>query len=226
MDAERLTLPEEVLLLGWNDEVGRNRSTQSLPTVLAGATVLDLVLREAVTVADDRLRVAGDRTGIRVLDAALDDVASSGRTRTIKAWVGRWGSRGWVKEAVLAQLVDRGVLRADRRRFLGLVPYTVHPVADHARVAALRDRVGQVLIGAGPVADARDAALGGLLSTAGGSLISRLVPRAQRRQARERAKALAKGQGVSTEVAKAISAANAAAMAAITAASTSSSSSS
>lgn len=218
MTDERLTLPEELLLLGWADERGWNRSTENLNMLLAGAAVLELALREAVAVEGNRLRVVAARSGDALMDLVLGEIQASARPRTAKAWVRRLGNRRWVRRVVLEQLEARGVLRKDVRSLLGLVALTRHPVLDGARVAQLRERVARVLTQPEPVSDPRDAALGSLLHSAGFMLLRRLVPREQRGNARRRAKALSRGEAVSAEVAKAIGEANATMVAAMGAA--------
>lgn len=209
MDDERLTLPEELLLLGWNDERGWNRSTENLNMLLAGAAVLELALREAVTVERNRLQATAGRTGDAMMDLVLGEIRAGARPRTTKAWVQRLGNRRWVRRVVLEQLAARGVLGKDTWRLLGVITVTRHPVIDRARVTGLRERVRRVLTQPDPVSDPRDAALGSLVHPAGFMLLRRLAPREQRRDARRRAKALSKGEGMSADVAKAIGDANA-----------------
>lgn len=224
MADERLTLPEELLLLGWNDERGRNRSTENPNMLVAGATVLELALRGAVTIERHRLQATDAHTGHPALDRVLAEIRARHRPRTTKAWVRRLGSRGRLRTMVLGQLVDRGILQRDTRRVLGIVPVTRHPVVDRTRVGELRGRVTRVLTDAEPVSDPRDAALGGLVHPAGWKLLRRLVSGEQRRDARRRARALSKGEAVSADVAKAIGDANAATMAAVAGAAAASSS--
>lgn len=225
MAYERLTLPEEFLLLGWEDQRGWNRYTDNLAMLLAGATILELVLEERVSVTDDRLHATGTDTGHPTLDLALERIRGSRRPRTTKSWVQRLGNRPGLKRSVMQHLAGRGVLRQERRRLLGLFPVTRYPVADHQRVAWTRERVTRTLTGSEPVDDPRDAALGGLVHPAG-RLLRFLVPREQRRAAKQRAKALSKGEAMSADIAQAIGEANTAAMAAVGAAAAASSSSS
>lgn len=225
---ERLTLPEEFLLLGWDDERGKNRYTQNLAMLLAGAAIVDLVMEGTVTVSNRRLDVVGQPTGHPPLDLVRSRVRDSRRPRTTKSWVQRLGNRSELRKAVLKNLVVQGVLSEQRKRILGLIPVTRHPVMDTTRVEAIRRRVADTLTRTDEVDDARDAALGALVRPAGGSLIRRLVPKEHRRAARQRAKALSKGDGVTADVARAIEDANTAVIAAVaasTAAAASSSSS-
>lgn len=226
MTHDRLTLAEDMLLLGWEDERGWNRYTDNLAMLLGGAAILELVLDERLELIDGRLEVTGTDTGHPALDLVLGRIRESRKPRKTKTWVQRLGNRPKLKRAVLQRLTDRGILREERRRILGLIPVTRYPVVDRQRVAETRERVTATLTLPEPVDDARDAALASLVRPGGGRLLRRLVPKEQRRAARKRAKALSKGEAMSADIAQAIGESNAATMAAIGAAASSSSSSS
>lgn len=225
MDA-RLTLPEEALLLGWDGERGKNRWTANHGMIVAGAALMELVLREAVAVTDDGVRAVGHDTGDPALDTVLGELRESRKSRSVKQWVQYLGNRWDVRNATLESLVRRGIVRREERRFLGLFPVRRYPVTQPHRAEEVRQRVRWVLTSDGEVDDPRDGALAGLVEPGGTVLLRQLVPKEQRKQARERAKALARGEGVSHDVAKAVSEANAAAMAAISAAAAASAASS
>ena len=210
----RLTIPEELLLLGWDDARGRNRSSQNVGALLGGALLLELDLLGHVHIDDGRVHPTEDATGQGHLDRMLDELRGSRRPRKVKAWVQRVGHRSWPRRVVLDRLVERGILRRDRRKFLGIVPYTRYPVIDREVTDRLRQHVADTLLQPEPVTVTRDAMLGALLAPAGGRLLRRLVPTDRRRDALRRAKELSKGEGVSQEVAAAIDELNAAAIAA------------
>lgn len=226
MAYEQLTLPEELLLLGWDDERGRNLYTSNLEMLLAGAAIVNLVLDGTLTISNRRLEVTGAATGSPPLDLVRKQVRDSRKRRTTKAWVQRLGGRSHLKKATLKHLVDEGILAERQKRILGLIPVTRYPVTDTVRVESIRRRVAETLTRTDPVDDTRDAALGGLVHPAGGRLVRRLVSKDQRRAARQRAKALSKGDAMSTDVAQAIDDANTAMIAAVGAAAAASSSSS
>lgn len=215
MSTTHLILPAQLLLIGWDDEKGRNGSTQNLPMLLAGASIVELLLREAVTVTDDRLHVVGTDVGDATLGRVLEEIRQSKKSRKVKEWVSHLGQRRWLRPTLLDQLVGEAVLRRESRKVLGVFTVTRFPVADRSTVVELRDHAARILTRPEPVDDARDAALGGLLHSGGGTLLRQLVPKEQRKFARERAKALSKGEAVSADVAKAIGEANAAVMTAV-----------
>lgn len=213
MTDQRLGLPEAILLLGWGDRYGWNRSIEHLDRLLAGATIVELTLREAVVVTDGRLAVVGRPTGQPVLDAARETIGAKGKSRflgrpySIKTWVRRLGRRR-LRAAVLDSLVEQRILRRERWFSLGPIQANRHPVVDTSRVDELRGHTADVLTRAEPVDDPWDAALGALVHAAGWRLLMRLVPHGRRLAARKRARALAKGEA-SVDVADAIAETNA-----------------
>ncbi|MFF5172444.1 GPP34 family phosphoprotein [Micromonospora sp. NPDC000089] len=165
---DTLTLADELVLLAY-DDAGTNRlGRPHLDYGLAGALLLELALARRVEVVDDRL-VVTDPTpvGHPVLDDALARLAAEGRARKPKDWIGRLAKQ--LPDRVLDGLVDRGVLRRDADRVLGLFPRTRYPSptgAEPAAETAARQRMLAAVAADGPV-DARTAALVALTRAVG-----------------------------------------------------------
>ena len=215
--SSELTVAEELLLLLWDDEKGKSGVGGQYAQLLAGALLIDLTLEGLIDVVDGKVEpVPGASPTGPMRAALLDRIREDRKSRTISRWMQRWAGDKEVREAPVQRLVDRGVLRAEERRVLRLFRVTRHPVADSARAARVRQRIGGVLTGEAPAAP-RDAALAGLVATAGRGAVGLLVERSEVRAALKRGKRLAK-EGVTAEVGEAVAQAQAAAMAAVTAA--------
>ena len=102
-----------------------------------------------------------------------------------------------VRERVIDQLTERGLLATGERRVLGLVPVATHQVADPATAERARAAVGEVLLGR-QEPDEGAAALAALVQVIG--LVDTCVPDAERRQARRWAKQIAAGNQVGAAV--------------------------
>jgi Golgi phosphoprotein 3 len=212
-----LTLAEELVLLGTNER-GSTESAAwaSLDTGIAGARLLELSLagrlqlgeKGAIVVADER------PTGDDVTDAALARIADSERRRDAKHWVSKLAS-GKVRKQVLARLDDRGVLAAERGKFLGLVPRTRHVEVDPTPEREVRERLRGAVLGDG-AADPRTVALAGLVKACG--LTKAVFGREDRKAADRRIKELAQPDTVSAAVKSVTDATTAAVLAATTAA--------
>lgn len=217
MPADRL-LAEDLLVLCWDDAKGKpySRCETALPAAVGGALVLDLVFGGAATVDDERL-VPGDVTPADpLLTAVRDELAGARRPRKATNAIGSLGS-GKRARAVRDRLVAAGVLRAERRRLLGLVPVTRYPLADPG-ATSVRQTVAELLTGAREPEDAgpRAVALAALAKPT--EAVDVLVERDARKAARQRAEAFGEGHGVPEGVGEAVQRAQTAAVAAATAA--------
>ncbi|KAL7415194.1 protein-vacuolar targeting-related protein [Mrakia frigida] len=148
----KLTLLEEVLLLGLKDNQGYTSwFNDNISYALRGCILIELALRRRIAVVKDpsRRRLAlGDRlieviddrqTGETILDETLKMMKSSEKYGTA-AWVDLLSGETWnvmkigyqlkqVRERLAKGLVDKGVLRTEKRNFL-LFDMATHPVAD------------------------------------------------------------------------------------------------
>ena len=208
-----MTMVDDIAVLAFNDETGRNRAAH-LGMVLAASALAELVLQERIDVdTSGRINVVSAvPTRDHVLDELLQRLGRD-RPRKAKSLVRRL-SRG-LKRTVLPALVERRVLTHERGSVLGLFPLNRYRPADPRRTADLRSGLAEVAAGQ-PVADARTAALVGIVW--GGGMYKAAMPGHGRLATGKVFKAFVKGPSVSeaarqvsTGLRKAISDANAAA---------------
>ncbi len=159
MDA---SLPEELLLIAYNDMTGRRQGgATELGCGLAGAVLVELTLAGRVDVVDGRVRALdANPTGDPVLDDALARIATAKKARKPEWWVGKLNSG--VQGRLLDRLVERGVLRRERHKVLGLFPVRRYPTLDAGLESAARSRLRSA-VEHGTEPDARTAALAALL---------------------------------------------------------------
>ncbi|GAA5864886.1 hypothetical protein JCM3774_004261 [Rhodotorula dairenensis] len=148
----RLTLMEEVLLLGLKDKQGYlSFWNDNISYTLRGCIVLELALRHRVAMvrdpnrrrfplADRYIEVIDDKlTGEVLLDEALKMMKQSERM-SVGTWIDLMSGETWnvmkigyqlkqVRERLAKGLVDKGVLRTEKRNFL-LFDMATHPVSD------------------------------------------------------------------------------------------------
>ncbi|PWN23396.1 GPP34-domain-containing protein [Microstroma glucosiphilum] len=149
----RLTLMEEILLLGLKDRQGYlSFWNDSISYSLRGCIILELVMRRRLGVVKDPRRgtmevserllevVSAKMTGEVLLDEALKLIKSSEEKRSIVEWIDLLSGETWnlskigyqlkqVRERLAKGLVDKGILRTEKRNFL-LFDMATHPVAD------------------------------------------------------------------------------------------------
>lgn len=230
MAAETL-IAEDLLLLLLHDEKGSVQHTYHLDPVLGGALLVELALGGHVEpvpqekrwgwTPKDKVRATSDVPADPLLREAQATLAE--KERTAQDLVTRLGRKR--RDPLLERLADRGLVRREQSKVLGLFPRTTWPEADGRHEEALRARLEAVLL-RDDVPDDRTGALVALLS---GADVAQKVVRSERRRPRDvakRAKAVAEGDWAAAGVKDAIAAANAATMAAITASTAAASSSS
>ncbi|KAF3939233.1 hypothetical protein ABW19_dt0201002 [Dactylella cylindrospora] len=163
----KLTLMEEVLLLGLKDKQGYlSFWNDNISYALRGCIVLELAFRGRVSMqrdpsrrrfplADRLIEVVDDTlTGEVLLDEALKIMKQSEKM-SVSSWIDLLSGETWnlmkigyqlkqVRERLAKGLVDKGILRTEKRNFL-LFDMATHPVADGGAKQEIRTRVKNVL---------------------------------------------------------------------------------
>ncbi|TPX53721.1 hypothetical protein PhCBS80983_g06208 [Powellomyces hirtus] len=165
----KLTLLEEVLLMGLKDAQGYlSFWNDNISYVLRGCILIELSLRSRVkTVMEIRKRPYPERlieviderpTGEVLLDEALKLMKID--QQSITNWIDLLSGETWnllkinyqlkqVRERIAKGLVDKGVLRTEKRNFV-LFDMATHPVSDHSVKEELIKRTVDCLLGRGP----------------------------------------------------------------------------
>jgi hypothetical protein len=202
-----VTLVEGLYLLADDDASGKLLIEHThLDLGLGGARLMDLVLRQRVTLVHSHVAVV-DRapTGDQLLDTALSAVAGEPKAHEPEYWV-RHLARG-VRNVVRDRLVKDGVLRRDDHKVLGLIPVHRTPQADGRIEHELVDHLYDAVV-LGHPASPETAALAALALAIG--LERHLFTRSDRRAIQHRMVQIAEGQWVAEAVSHTIGAVNAA----------------
>ncbi|WP_408994225.1 GOLPH3/VPS74 family protein [Streptomyces sp. 1268] len=171
-DASDLTLPEELLLLTLDPERGKPLCDRThLRYGTAGAVLAELELQGRIREERGRVQVVNPLDPAHPLLASLLttlDPPSGKKKRfrpgtSAKAWIRMYGRNA--EERHLDHLIERGILRRETRRFLGVLPYHRHFPGDPDLTGATRWRFGQAEARGFP--DQRSRALAGLVSATG-----------------------------------------------------------
>ncbi|KAL9123654.1 MAG: hypothetical protein Q9217_006934 [Psora testacea] len=163
----KLTLMEEVLLMGLKDKQGYlSFWNDNISYALRGCIVIELAFRGRISMqkdssrrrfplADRVIEVIDDTlTGEVLLDEALKMMKSSEKM-SVSSWIDLMSGETWnlmkigyqlkqVRERLAKGLVDKGILRTEKRNFL-LFDMATHPVADGGAKDDLRRRVRNML---------------------------------------------------------------------------------
>jgi len=208
-------IAEDLLLLLLDDQSGKP-NTGHLHLALGGAVLVDLALDGLVEVASHgsllgstKLRRApGAMAGDRILAGALAAMAENKPAQKLVAKVGKG-----LLDPLAERQRRRGVLDRREEKVLGLVTRTRWPSRDPSRKEAIRRGLVVILVQGGR-ADARSAALIGLLLAV--HRLHRTVshPDASARSVKKRAKEVAEESWASPTIKDAVAVATAATAAA------------
>ncbi|KAJ1662365.1 hypothetical protein IW140_005928 [Coemansia sp. RSA 1813] len=151
--APLLTLMEETLLLGLKDQEGYlSFWNDSLSYVLRGCILMELAFRRRIRISKDAytgMTSLGDRhievistkpTGEVLLDEALKVIKASDAPHGVASWMDLLSGETWniakagfqlkqVRERLAKGLVDKGILRTEKRNFL-FFDMATHPIQD------------------------------------------------------------------------------------------------
>ncbi|PZC93090.1 SWI-SNF complex subunit [Pyrenophora tritici-repentis] len=163
----KLTLMEEIILMGLKDKQGYlSFWNDNISYALRGCIVIELAFRGRVSMqkdssrrrfplADRNIEVIDDTlTGEVLLDEALKMMKSSEKM-SVNSWIDLMSGETWnlmkigyqlkqVRERLCKGLVDKGILRTEKKNFL-LFDMATHPVADGGAKEEIRRRVRNVL---------------------------------------------------------------------------------
>ena len=206
-----MLLAEDLLLLVTDDVSGRlSAPAEQVDAGLGGANLVELTLRNKVDLTGEQDPGKRGRIIVRdpspagdaVLDAALQIlIARQGRkpAKVIKPL-----SKN-LRRTLYQRLADRGVVRAERGKILGVFPIRRWPAEDASEEAEVRRLMTQALVQQ-VVPDTRTAALIALVNAVG--RVDKIVDARQhglsKQELRARAAAIAKGNWASEAVRKAI----------------------
>lgn len=221
-------IAEDLLLLLTDDVTGRPQADSvKLPHALAGAVLLELAMAGKVDVAGDSARVKAGRlvvtdaspTGDEILDEALATIRER-EGKKPQAVLSKL-HKG-LRDKLYERLAERGILRGERDKVLGLFPRTSWPAGDVLHEQQVRAAISATLGGDGREIEARIGALISLLSAI--DAVTKVVdPHAfgiEKRELKRRAKSIAEQNWASEAVRKAVAAVNTTTTMAIVAGST------
>ncbi|KAH9370458.1 hypothetical protein HPB48_000296 [Haemaphysalis longicornis] len=147
----RLTLMEEVLLLGLKEKEGYTSFwNDCISSGLRGCILVELALR-------GRIELGDTPTGDVLLDEALRHVKETRPPETLQAWIDYLSGETWnplklryqlrnVRERLAKNLVEKGVLTTEKQNFL-LFDMTTHPLVDQTSKGKLVRRVQEAVLG-------------------------------------------------------------------------------
>ncbi len=162
-----LTFMEEIVLLALDDKSGKffDLPPLALDQALAGAALLELAFQSRIDTDLTHLTLVSEQpTGDKMLDPLLAQIVSATDKKDAKYWVGVFSADGEkLREAALAKLVMRGVLKKEEKKILWVIPGRRYPMVNDKEEREVRKRIEAVIVG-GEVPNPRDVVLISLAS--------------------------------------------------------------
>jgi len=166
--ATRLTLMEEILLLGLKDREGYTSFwNDCISSGLRGCVLIELALRGRIELEKPGMRkkslvnrkvlLKSDKpTGDVILDEALKHIKETQPPENIVSWIEYLSGETWnplklryqlrnVRERLAKNLVEKGVLSTEKQNFL-LFDMTTHPLSDGVMKSKLIKRVQESVL--------------------------------------------------------------------------------
>jgi len=164
----RLTLMEEVLLLGLKDKEGYTSFwNDCISSGLRGCILIELGIRGRIELERAGMRRKGllsrkvnlknaDPCGDVLLDEALKHIKETNQPETVQTWIEYLSGETWnplklryqlknVRERLAKNLVEKGVLTTEKQNFL-LFDMTTHPVTDNLQKNRLVKKVQESVL--------------------------------------------------------------------------------
>jgi DnaJ-domain-containing protein 1 len=126
---KELILPEKFLLLAHHPRKGKfvdsRLSADYVKYGIIGAIFLDLSLKGAIELENKMIRVKGKTEDLYPeAEEIMQRLQESKKSRKAKYWIRKMGSKGnRYKKKMLQRTKDKGLIRIEKRKFLGLIPY-------------------------------------------------------------------------------------------------------
>jgi len=162
-----LTFVEEIVLLALDDKKGKfvDLPPLALDQALAGATLLELAFQNRIDTDLTHLTLVSDKAiGDRMLDPILKEIVAAQDKKDAKYWVGVISADGEkIRDAALAKLVEKGVLKKEEKKFLWVIPGRRYPMVQNQEEEEVRKRIRKVVVD-GEVPSPRDVVIVSLSS--------------------------------------------------------------
>ena len=147
------TILEEFFLLSIDDDKGKIISSVSdgLHLGLAGALLADLALQGKISVNDKRLTVIDPTLSANpLLDEALAQIIADKRPRKVGHWLQKLGNKQ-LASRVVERLVEKKVIRVEKKRYLWVIPYDVFPQVDASAKYWVKQHLRSAILAGGEV---------------------------------------------------------------------------
>jgi len=181
------TFAEEFLLLALNDPKGGfvREPPERFENALAGAILMDLALMNRIdTDLEHLILIDGSPSGDPLLDEVLALIRKYPDSKSTAYWIEEIRYHiGEFRDHIINRLIDRGMLKKEEKKLLGIIPQKLYAVPQSAEAREVRERLRTTIL-SDDIPDPRDVLLISLMVSC--NLIDRLFSRQEREAVLER----------------------------------------
>lgn len=149
MNANYLTIPEELFMLGIENAEGNLSKMQSnaFQLTLASSVLMELSLRGKIDTDTEHVIISNtDPTDNEVLNLALNNIQLDGEPRNINYWVNKLGAH---HEAfiysLLNALIRKEILKIEQQKVLWIFKTLKYPLIDKEEVKDVKARIRELI---------------------------------------------------------------------------------
>ncbi len=207
-----LHLHEEILLLALHDEKGTTSMGGFFANAMGGAMLSELVMSKQIAISDDKQKKVSllDSTpvGDPILDECLARIIAEKKNKKATHWVSNFSGIKDLKNRTARLLVEKGILKEDQDKVLGLFKRTIFPEANHGPEKELRARLEKAIFTDSDDVQGRTVVVIALANAA--QMLSGLFGRKELKPRKERIRQLSSGEAVAQATKEAVEAIQAA----------------
>ncbi len=144
-----LDLLEEYVLIALDDSKGQFViDSTHLHYGLAGAVLLELALREKVSIEGDYVKINDSATVTEIaLNKALEYLKEKAKSVKVKDVITAFARQaGEFKQDVLQRLINKGILKKEEHKILWIIPNNKYPTSNLSPENKVRERLKAVMI--------------------------------------------------------------------------------
>ena len=209
------TLTEELFLLSLRD--GKNSVTiphsTTLPYALAGAMLVELVVRSRIRLEDAKWVILTDDLAVEDdprLEELLATIRSSTKHRKLTYWINLVGTKGnQLEKNLVSVMIARGVLKEEKKKFLWVIPFTEYSQQDASAKYLRKLQLRDIVLG-GKNADVQSVVLLSLMKSV--DLLDQIFTLDEIKAARVRVSEIVKDEAIGSAVTETLDAIFAAAL--------------
>ena len=143
-----MSVTEQFVILSVHRENGRVMiDNMHFKYSLAGAVLMDFLDREEITINDKRIIPSFRKNGDQIHDMFAEIIEGYSKPRRISRWVSSLSGKGWlVFKETINSLINKGIIRYEKRYFLKIFPYNRFFHTDIRTRTGIIDEICEVLL--------------------------------------------------------------------------------